>query len=260
MLDEKNEKLQIEKTSKGKISDFEDQNEEVNLEKTLEIVGNNGYYQKFIFLAFCFISLTLGINFMAVPFFFFQPTFYCYDSDHRLEKCSQKLWCENKFGREMISEKISLIQTFAIYCENADTEKWAKSFLFFWVGLTVVSFSVISDKIGRRQTLKIMSAWMFVASILVIFSSNFAIVWLSFSSCYACGSIFFAVSSVYYNETMSWLTRQRNERYFKRIDLHFLRTWLYFESFNLLLFRKCSKHLLYFDHFFIFMDAYFFRN
>lgn len=183
------------------IAERDEPNDRVDLNETLEIAGNSGLYQKIILCLFSFVSFSLGVNFIAVPFLFYHPQFKCKDIHGNLTNCSEKEACSNAYGFVVESEKISLTTEYQIYCDNAYKEEWAKAFLYFWVAILVSSFSMISDKIGRRKALLGMAIMYLVASAVVVYAKIFEVVWFAFCCAYATGSTYFSISSIYFTET-----------------------------------------------------------
>ena len=188
--------------SKSALTEF------TNLESTLKLVGENGRYQRLLLLSCCLVSFSLGINFIATPFLFYQPTFLCYDESLNFKECTQKEACPNQFGYTTKCEKISLTSTYKIYCENAYMEKYAKSLLFISVAFSVISFSSVADRIGRRTVLRILACMLLVSTFGILTFQSFEGIWISYCLSYACGSSYFCVSSIYFSEIMGILKRK----------------------------------------------------
>lgn len=183
------------------------------LEGALALVGDEKKYQKYLLIICCFIAFAVSVNFISVPFLFYQPTFMCWSESGKLEECIEEEACNSKFGFEVVSQKLSLTIIHKLYCDNGWVEKWAKSLLFVFVAISVFCTSIISDKVGRKTVILAFSIVFLVSSLIVATASSFWTVWLAFCSSFACGSSYFAVSSAYFNEVMGEVIRQAIQKH-----------------------------------------------
>lgn len=89
------------------------------------MAGNEGNYQKFVFILFTFLFLIIGLLNPIISYAYYVPKFYCLDSKGNEYECSNIQACENGNVR-VHHERDSIVTDYSLYC-GSDRMKVATS-------------------------------------------------------------------------------------------------------------------------------------
>lgn len=89
------------------------------------MAGNEGNYQKFVFILFTFLFLIIGLLNPIISYAYYIPKFYCLDSKGNEYECSNIQACENGNVR-VHHERDSIVTDYSLYC-GSDRMKVATS-------------------------------------------------------------------------------------------------------------------------------------
>ena len=175
--------------------------ESLKVSNLLKLVGGNNNYQKCIIILIAICIYLLSFQNYYQTYIFYVPKILCYNKNNLLENCEYNEACEKK-NFELFLEKKSLVTKFGLFCEKEYIVALIESLTFFCAAIFSLTFSVISDYMGRRKIL-ILSSFIFLFGNFICFyveSLEFIIFGfiLAFSGQDMIASVFY----VYFSETM----------------------------------------------------------
>ena len=172
----------------------------------LKISGDSKNYQKIILLKICYLNFFISFIYNSFAYLFYMPDFLCYNKKGELSKCTNKIACKNKFGYEIISQRISLVTKYNLFCENEFLYTNGIAYIFLISGISSFIFTFFTDFFGRSFILKFSSFFFLVGGFFILFDNYYFIIFgLGFLFCY--DEIFISTIYIFTNESMNHFYR-----------------------------------------------------
>ena len=168
----------------------------------LAISGDNKRFQIIVMIIFAALGVIAAFIIYEMPFVFYEPKFMCPDTSGIMQRCEQEEYCKLDNRPELHPDKFSMTQEFNLICENKSVATNGKSFVFFFAGVLVMVWSVLSDKIGRLAVFYGSWIWAIKGTIISYFSTNFAFSIFGLGLAFGGVDLFYSTLFIYTNEVI----------------------------------------------------------
>ena len=128
----------------------------LNVEKAMQVCGNNNKYQKIIFLVV--VGIWFSVDFVSItfPLLEMQPKFICKDKGLPFYTCKDEYACKLPGKYEVDKIYNNIVADFDLYCDSVGVMLIG---VIYTVGIFLGAFlgSKLTDYLGRKLILLVFS-------------------------------------------------------------------------------------------------------
>ena len=143
----------------------------LNVEKAMQVCGNNNKYQKIIFLVV--VGIWFSVDFVSItfPLLEMQPKFICKDKGLPFYTCKDEYACKLPGKYEVDKIYNNIVADFDLYCDSVGVMLIG---VIYTVGIFLGAFlgSKLTDYLGRKLILLVFSILFSCSSLAITFVPN----------------------------------------------------------------------------------------